>query len=308
MDLKDARVSKRRQQMAALMAKLQVEEGKPAQAGISGYAHGRSAVAPQAFKPRKADPMQRMARWVQAALAVTLGIQLPLTGVIDAATRAALLAFQKQLGLPQSGAVDRRTLEALEQAVGMAAPSEQAPPSWMEQERQAPQRPKAKATAKDGDAQAAQPGVEPQGSEAAQPAAEGHERHSFEVDQGAYGEADAHALRVGRKREHAAPAGDTAAAPLSAAQLATERLLHGEAMQAVMTLAFERGWIRSELERSGRQGEAALLAELLSFWERARRAAPPPAWIVEVAALADQRQAEAVARVRRAWAEEQPRG
>lgn len=304
MDLRDAQISKRRQQMASLMAKAQVEESKGAQAGISGYAHGRSAVTPRAFKPRKADPLQRMARWVQAALAVTLGIQLPLTGVIDAATRAALMAFQKQLGLPQSGSVDKRTLEALEKAVGMAAPTDQAPPTWMEQERQAPKRPKAKTTVKDTDDQAPQAGEQPQAAEAPQPAAEGHERHSFENDQGAYGEADAHALRVGRQREFAAPPAQAEPKAQTPEQLATEKLLHGEALHAVMTLAFERSWIRSELERLGRQGEAALLAELLGFWEKARRSAEPPAWMLEVASLARDRQDEAVARVRKAWAEE----
>lgn len=302
MDLKDAQISKRRQKMAALMAKLQAQESKEAQTGISGYAHGRSAVAPRAFRPRKQAGLQRMARWVQAALAVTLGIELPLTGVIDAATRAALLAFQKQMGLPQSGAVDQRTLQALEQAVGVPAPRDEPAASWMEQERQAPKRPKAK-PAKDADTPA--PDAAEQG-QAPQPEPEGHERHSFEVDQGAYGEADAHALRVGRQREFAAPPGQAEVQARTPEQLATEKLLHGEALQAVMTLAFERGWIRGELERLGRQGEAALLTELLGFWERARRAADPPKWMVEVAGLARDRQDEAVARVRRAWSEEQP--
>lgn len=306
MDLKDAQISKRRQQMAALMAKLRGDEAKTAQAGIQGYAHGRAAVAPQAFRSRKVDPLRRMARWVQAALAVTLGIELPLTGVIDSATRAALLSFQKLMGLPQSGAVDTRTLAALEQAVGMAAPRDEAPPSWMEQERQPPKRPKPKNAAKDSDATATQPSEAPQAA-AAEAEPSGHERHSFEVDQGAHGEADAHALRVGRRPALDAATAQQEQSSATPEQLATQRLLHGEALQAVLTLALERSWIRAELERSGRQGEAALLAELLGFWEKARRAPQPPAWMIAVAKLAGDRQDEAVARLRQAWAEEQGR-
>ncbi len=302
MDLSDAKIAKRREKMTALLARLQGPEGKSAQSATSGYAHGRSTLTPQAFRPKAADPMQRLARWVQAALAVILGIKLPLTGVIDSATRAALMAFQKQNGLPQSGAVDSRTLEALENAVGMPAPTKQPAPNWMEQERPRPQKPKTTGAAGSDEAkgQAAQgPEEQAPGTEAE---AASQERHTFENDQGAYGEADAHALRVGQLGK---------APPVSrfadATQAASDHLLHSEAMHAVMVLAFERSWIREELQRLGRQGEPALLTELLGFWERARKAGPQaPAWMLAVAEQAKDHQDRAVQQVRQAWQKEHP--
>lgn len=304
MDLSDAKIAKRREKMTALLARLQGQEGKAAQAGSAGYAHGRSAVAPQAFRPKSQDPLQRMARWVQAALAVVLGIKLPLTGVIDSATRAALLAFQKQHGLPQSGAVDSRTLEALENAVGLPAPTKQEPANWMEQERARPQKPKAKGGTggDDNKGQAVDAAGDLVPADGAGQDPGGQERHTFENDQSVYGEADAHALRVGHLGK---------APPLSkvadASQAATDHLLHSEAMHAVMTLAFERSWIRDELQRLGRQGESALLAELLGFWERARKAGPQaPAWMIAAASQAKEQQDHAVQLVRQAWQKEQP--
>lgn len=304
MDLSDAKIAKRREKMTALLARMQGQEGKAAQAGSAGYAHGRSAVAPQAFRPKRQDPLQRMARWVQAALAVVLGIKLPLTGVIDSATRAALLAFQKQHGLPPSGAVDSRTLEALENAVGVPAPTKQEPANWMEQERARPQKPKAKGDTggDDNKGQAVDAAGDLVPADGAGQDPSGQERHTFENDQSAYGEADAHALRVGHLGK---------APPISrvadAAQAASDHLLHSEAMHAVMTLAFERSWIRDELQRLGRQGESALLAELLGFWESARKAgAQAPAWMIAVAGQAKEHQERAVQLVRQAWQKEQP--
>lgn len=302
MDLSDGKIAKRREKMTALLARIQGQEGNAARAGSAGYASGRSKVAPQAFRPKSTDPMQRLARWVQAALAVVLGIKLPLTGVIDSATRAALMSFQKQQGLPQSGAVDSRTLQALEHAVGVPAPTKQEAPNWMEQERARPQRPKAKGgtAGEDNQGQAVDGNGDLVPTAGAKAGSEEQERHSFESDQSAYGEADAHALRVGHLGK---------APPISkfadAAQAASDHLLHNEAMHAVMVLAFERSWIRDELRRLGRQGEAALLAELLGFWEGARRAgAQAPAWMVAVGEQAKDHPDRAVQLVQQSWQKE----
>ncbi len=87
--------------------------------------------------------------------------------------------------------------------------------------------------------------------------------------------------------------------------LVLERFLQREALQAVMAQAFERSWIRDELQRTGRHGDAALLAEVLAWWEQAQspdREAPPH-WMAEVANLARQKPTEAIEVARRAWRE-----
>lgn len=87
--------------------------------------------------------------------------------------------------------------------------------------------------------------------------------------------------------------------------LVLERFLQREALQAVMAQAFERSWIRDELQRTGRSGDAALLAEVLAWWEQAQSPdrETPPHWMVEVANLARPKPAEAIEVARRAWRE-----
>jgi len=87
--------------------------------------------------------------------------------------------------------------------------------------------------------------------------------------------------------------------------LVLERFLQREALQAVMAQAFERSWLRDELHRTGRSGDAALLAEVLAWWEQAQSPdrETPPHWMAEVANLARQKPTEAIEVARRAWRE-----
>jgi Putative peptidoglycan binding domain len=52
-------------------------------------------------------------RWVQSALNDVLGLQLPVSGIMDAATRGAIRSFQQQQGLPDDGVVGPDTERAL---------------------------------------------------------------------------------------------------------------------------------------------------------------------------------------------------
>jgi putative peptidoglycan binding protein len=62
-------------------------------------------------------------RWVQSALNDVLGLQLPVNGIADAATRGAIRGFQRQQGLPADGVVGPDTQRAL-----LAARGQQPPP------------------------------------------------------------------------------------------------------------------------------------------------------------------------------------
>ncbi len=288
MSVSPSLLADRKRKMLRLLAKGGADQ-KKAEDLLPTYAVGKAVLAPQAIRPKTDDPGKKMQRWVQAALMVALGIKLPLHGVIDGLTRAALLRFQKMAGIGQSGAVDDATIRSLEEAVGVQAPhrtaSAQPPDNILMRVRRAKGgRPKEESDDKAGeqlhvaeDAQA--------------------ERHSFEDIGGEnkYGEADAHELRPGQ-------AGASGERKFDPAQLAMQRFLHAEAMQAVLALAFDRTWVRDELDRLGRQGDAALFSEMLRWFEQARTGdTPAPAWMQEVAKSAQHQQSDAVARVRKAW-------
>lgn len=55
-------------------------------------------------------------RWVQSTLNQVLNLRLPVTGVMDPATRSAIRDFQQQQGLPEDGIVGPDTERALQQA------------------------------------------------------------------------------------------------------------------------------------------------------------------------------------------------
>lgn len=277
-----ADIAARKHKMLDLLAKSQAG----AQATqMAGYDATRRMASPQTYRPKPEDPAAKLTRWVQAALCALLGLKLPLTGVMDAATRAALLRFQREAGLAQTGAVDDATVRKLEAMVGVPAPQAQTPPPpWnAQQPRAAPTKPQPK-QAKDDNATASS---EPQPDDG---------RHAFEDHGGVhrYGEAEAHQLwRDGEIQSN----GNALQA------MSVERFMQREAVHGAMTLAFTRDWLKDELERTGRQGESALLAEVLAWWERAVSAEPDrqPKWLQEVTQLARPKQDEAVARLRHAW-------
>jgi len=281
MALSAAQLAERKRKMQAILAQADGDKVRSVQGMLPTYEFGREVLSPQVVRPR-ADVGGRLQRWIQAALCATVGVKIPLTGVFDGATRAALVQFQRLAGIPTSGAVDDRTLRELEAAVGLPAPRSGSPAPPLDVTATQVARAKGGVDKAESDAHA------PADSEVAPP-----ERHSAEDKGGpnAYGEADAHELQ--RAKAERRPAPDPRVA-------AEQRFLHAERMQAVMALAFARDWIRDELSRLGRRGEPALLAELLAWWERGRGATPAP-WMKEAAALAERDQAAAVARVREAW-------
>jgi Putative peptidoglycan binding domain len=100
-----------------------------------GLAYG-AAPAPYSAEPQPGG--SEYMRWVQSALNDVLGLQLPVNGVADPATRSAIRSFQQQNGLPADGVVGPDTERALiaaragkapqEGAAEPAGPAEPAPP------------------------------------------------------------------------------------------------------------------------------------------------------------------------------------
>lgn len=66
-------------------------------------------------------PSSEQVRWAQNALNQLMGLDLPVNGFLDRATRSALRSFQRAQGLPASGSVGPDTVEALRAALGSQA-------------------------------------------------------------------------------------------------------------------------------------------------------------------------------------------
>jgi hypothetical protein len=116
-------LARRRTQLQRLLAGLPMAPSTRSSLSALGYDLGQAAAAPKSQTPiGEFAPARLLERWVQAALTVILGVRLPLTGLWGESTRAALLQFQKSMGLAVHGHLDAATLKALEQAVGLPAP------------------------------------------------------------------------------------------------------------------------------------------------------------------------------------------
>ncbi len=90
-----------------------------------GAIEGPYGVAPAPFpaEPAPTPTPSEYIRWVQSALNDVLGLQLPVHGGADAATRSAIRRFQSSYGLPVDGVVGPDTERALLAArSGRAAP------------------------------------------------------------------------------------------------------------------------------------------------------------------------------------------
>jgi hypothetical protein len=114
--------------------------------------HPEQAQPPQTHDPERPGERQaQLVKWTQAALSVLLGLRLPLDGVLGATTQMAVRRFQTQAGVPQTGALDEATLQALSKAIGHPAPGmtgeHKLMPRWFRLERHAP-KPKPKPTLK----------------------------------------------------------------------------------------------------------------------------------------------------------------
>ena len=82
--------------------------------GVSGFAPVVSGFAPSTVDAAASDP--QMVAWVQACLAQVVGAWVPQDGSLGPATQRAVQIFQTQMQLPPSGALDDKTLTALQQA------------------------------------------------------------------------------------------------------------------------------------------------------------------------------------------------
>ncbi len=90
-----------------------------------GAIDGRYGVAPYPIEPVP-TPSENF-RWVQIALNDVLGLQLPVHGIADSATRSAIRSFQQREGLPVDGVVGPDTERALLAARGGQSRQEGAP-------------------------------------------------------------------------------------------------------------------------------------------------------------------------------------
>ena len=71
-------------------------------------------------------------RWVQHSLNQVLGLQLPVSGVMNAEARRALRRFQKEHDLPEDGIAGPETEKALIEAKSQSSPATEDPPSTSE--------------------------------------------------------------------------------------------------------------------------------------------------------------------------------
>ena len=95
---------------------------------------GAYVVAPEPYPAEPAPTRSEYIRWTQSALNDVLGLQLPVHGIADAATRGAIRSFQQREGLPTDGIVGPDTERALLAArsgkqAGAAGPATPAEPA-----------------------------------------------------------------------------------------------------------------------------------------------------------------------------------
>lgn len=224
------------------------------------------ATTKQLVDPAKAaasDSRHRiMEKWVQAALNVALGLRLKPDGQWGGDTRAAIMRFQREEGLHAHGFLDDKTLQVLEERIGMRAPREgrlQGAPRLWQQDRAEQTRWQQR------------PGQPPDKPPVAAPAVPLAAQGSPEL---------AH----------------------DPAQVRAAEVLAREAFGAAVQVAFAREWIGEHLEVLGQPDrETAAHAEMTAWVQQAEAAAEPPAWLVEVRSAAQARPAQAVAQLRQAW-------
>lgn len=228
------------------------------------YDATRQLVTPD--KQGKTDTRERvMEKWLQAALNVVLGLRLKIDGTWSGDTRAALQRFQREEGLHSHGFLDDKTLQALEDRLGMRAPREgrlQGSPRLWQLDR------------REQEMWARRPGQPPD--------------------------------KPAPPRQNQPDGAKTADPERLAAQVAV--VLQREAVAAVIQQAFARDWVVEQLEQRGRTGDAALHAEMTSWFTAAQTAADSPAWLAQVTDLARTRPDDAVARLRRAWSDAHSEG
>jgi peptidoglycan hydrolase-like protein with peptidoglycan-binding domain len=97
---------------------------------------GPYGVVPEPYPVEPLPAGTEYMRWVQSALNDVLGLQLPVHGIVDAATRSAIRSFQRREGLSVDGVVGPDTERALLAArsgrspqAGAPGPAEPAPPA-----------------------------------------------------------------------------------------------------------------------------------------------------------------------------------
>jgi hypothetical protein len=81
--------------------------------GAYSFAPQPYPIEPEPYPAEPAPIRSEYMRWVQSALNDVLGLQLPIHGIADSATRSAIRSFQQREGLPVDGVVGPDTERAL---------------------------------------------------------------------------------------------------------------------------------------------------------------------------------------------------